>query len=96
LAWEESIEQIEITVEALPILKSGIALKEKLLSVKAANYLKRIKGFERKHKMKSAEFSKEFAAGKLGDDAEWFDWLFVYEAYNKIIKQEKIIKGLSL
>jgi hypothetical protein len=46
--------------------------------------------------MKSAEFSKAFAAGKLGDDAEWFDWLFVYEAYNKIIEQEKIIKGLSL
>lgn len=90
------MEQIEIKDEALPILKSGIALKEKLLSVKAVNYLKRLKGFERKHKMKSAEFSKAFAAGKLGDDAEWFDWLFVYEAYNKIIKQEKIIKGLSL
>ena len=90
------MEQIEITCEALPILKSGIALKEKLLSVKAVNYLKRLKGFERKHKMKSAEFSKAFDAGKLGDDAEWFDWLFVYEAYNKIIKQEKIIKGLSL
>ena len=90
------MEQIEITCEALPILKSGIALKEKLLSVKAVNYLKRLKGFERKHKMKSAEFSKAFAAGKLDDDAEWFDWLFVYEAYNKIIEQEKIIKGLSL
>ena len=90
------MQQIEITGEALPIVKSGIALKERLLRVKAANYLKRLKGFERKHKMKSAEFSEAFAAGKLGDDAEWFDWLFVYEAYNKIIKQEKIIKGLSL
>ena len=90
------MQQIEITGEALPIVKSGIVLKEKLLSVKAANYLKRLKGFERKYKMKSAEFSKEFAAGKLGDDAEWFDWLFAYEAYNKIIKQKKIINGLSL
>ena len=90
------MQQIEITGEALPIVKSSIVLKEKLLSVKAENYLKRLKGFERKHKMKSAEFSKEFAAGKLGDDAEWFDWLFVYEVYNKIIKQKKIIKGLFL
>ena len=90
------MQQIEITVKALPIVKSSIVLKEKLLSVKAANYLKRLKCFERKYKMKSAEFSKEFAAGKLGDDAEWFDWLFVHEAYNKIIRQEKIIKGLSL
>lgn len=90
------MQQIEITGEALPIVKSSIVLKEKLLSVKAENYLKRLKGFERKHKMKSAEFSKEFAAGKLGDDAEWFDWLFVYEVYDKIIKQKKIIKGLFL
>jgi hypothetical protein len=90
------MEQIEITDEALPILKSGIALKAKLLSVKAESYLKRLKSFEKKHKMKSAEFFKAFTAGKLGDDAEWFDWIFVYEAYNKIIDQEKIIQGLSL
>ncbi len=64
--------------------------------MKAANYLKRLKGFERKYKMKSSEFSKEFAGGKLGEDAEWFDWLFVYEAYNKIIQQKKVIEGLSL
>jgi len=82
------MQQIEITGEALPIVKSGIVLKEKLLSVKAANYQKRLKGFERKHRMKSAEFSKEFAAGKLGDDAEWFDWLFAYEAYNEILEQK--------
>ena len=83
------MQQIEITGEALPIVKSGIILKKKLLSIKAANYLKRLKGFERKYKMKSAAFSKEFDAGKLGDDAEWFDWLFAYEAYNKVIKHKK-------
>lgn len=90
------MQQIEITGDALPIVKSGIVLKEKLLSVKAANYQKRLKRFERKHKMKSAAFSKAFAAGKLGDAPDWFDWLFVYEAYNKIIKQKEIINGLSL
>ena len=90
------MQQIEITVEALPIVKSGIILKEKLLTVKAEKYLKRFKGFERKHKMKSVEFYKAFNAGQLGDAAEWFDWLFVYEAYSKIIRQKKIIEGLSL
>ncbi|MCK4389804.1 MAG: hypothetical protein KAV83_06165 [Desulfobacterales bacterium] len=90
------MEQIKITDEALSILKSGIVLKEKLLSVKAEGYLKRLKRFEKKHKMKSTEFFRAFKAGKLGDDAEWFDWIFVYEAYNKIIKQKKIIEGLSL
>ncbi len=89
------MEQIEITDEALPILKSGIALKEKLLNAKAANYYKRLKHFEKKHKMKSSVFYKAFSSGKLGDDAEWFDWIFVYEAYKKIREQKKIIKGLS-
>jgi len=64
------MEQIEITDEALPILKSGIALKEKLLAVKAENYLKRLKNYEKKHKMKSSKFYEAFKAGDLGDDAE--------------------------
>ncbi len=62
---EACIQQIETTGDVLLIVKSGIILKEKLLSVKAENYQKRLKGFERKHKMKSAAFSKAFAAGNL-------------------------------
>ena len=90
------MQQIEITDEELPILRSGIAFKKNLLTVKADGYLKRLKGYEKKYKMKSESFLKAFKAGKLGDDAEWFDWLFVYEAYNRIIKQKKIIEGLSV
>ena len=90
------MQQIEIKDEALRILKSGIALKEKLLTTKAESYLKRLKRFEKRHKMKSEAFIKVFEDGKLGDDAEWFDWLFVYEAYSRIIKQKRIIEGLSL
>ncbi|GAX62959.1 hypothetical protein SCALIN_C45_0117 [Candidatus Scalindua japonica] len=90
------MEQIRVKDEELQILKSGIVLKKKLLSVKERNYLKRLKAFESKHKMKSEAFYDKFNTGKLGDDEEWFDWLFVYEAYNKIIEQKKIIDGLSL
>ena len=70
--------------------------KEKLLTVKAENYLNRLKRFEKKHRMKSDEFFQAFKNGKLGDDAEWFDWIFVYEAYTQTSKQKKIIEGLSL
>ncbi len=90
------MEQIDITEEALPILKSGIALKEKLLNMKANSYLKRLQKFEKKHNMKNAEFSKAFSAGEIGDDAVWFDWIFVYEAYNTAVRQIKIIENLSL
>jgi len=90
------MEQIEIRNEALPILKSSIALKQKLLKSKSESYRKRLKVFEKKYKMKSDHFIKAFNAGKLGDDEEWFDWLFLYEAYNKVTEQEKIIEGFSL
>jgi len=90
------MEQIEIMDEALPLLKSSIALKEKLLKAKSNNYHNRLKVFEKKHKMNSDQFIKAFKAGKLGDEEEWFDWLYVYETYNRVTEQEKIIKGLSL
>ncbi len=86
----------EMKEEELLILKSGIVFKKKLLSAKERNYIERLKTFEKKHKMKSETFLKKFNVGKLGDDEEWFDWLFVYEAYNKIIEQKGIIDGMSL
>ena len=42
-----TVQQITITEEALPILKSGIALKERLLNIKAEDYQKRLKAFEK-------------------------------------------------
>lgn len=88
------MEKINITEESLPILKSGIILKQKILDLKAKDYQKRKKMFEEKHGMKSSKFVKEYKSGHLGDDEEWLDWLFVHEAHSKIIKQKKIIKEL--
>ena len=88
------MEKINVSAEALPIIKSGIALKEKTLAVKEKDYLKRIHSFEEKHGMESEVFVKEYKSGKLGDDEEWLEWLFVHEAYSKIMKQRKIIREL--
>jgi hypothetical protein len=30
----------------------------------------------------------------IGDDAGWFDWLFVYEAYNRLRDQERLVEGI--
>ncbi|MFP4087569.1 MAG: hypothetical protein ACLFUL_12345 [Desulfobacteraceae bacterium] len=89
------MEQIQVREEALPILKSSIALKERLLKAKLKNYRNRLKFFEQKHKMKSKDFIKAFNQGTLGDDAEWFDWVFVYETYIRLKNQEKLVEGIS-
>ena len=54
------MEQIQVREEALPILKSSIALKERLLKAKSKNYRNRLKVLEQKHKMKSKDFIKAF------------------------------------
>lgn len=90
------MQQIQISEEALPILKAGIGFQKRLLFMKVENYLTRLKDFEKKFSMDSDKFLKNFEDGKLGDDAEWYDWLFVYEAYNKAIQKKRILDGLSL
>ena len=90
------MQQIQISEEALPILKAGIGFQKRLLSIKVENYLNRLNAFEKRFSMESAEFLKGFEDGKLGDAAEWYDWLFVYEAHNKAIQKKRILDGLSL
>ena len=90
------MQKLLVKDEAVSLLKSGVALKEKILAAKAENYAGRLKAFEKKHGMKSRDFMLKFRNGKLGDSEEWFDWLFVYEAYTKINGQKKILKSLAL
>jgi len=90
------MQKILVNNEALPILRSGLMLKGRILNLKAENYLSRIKKFEKKYKMKSDIFIEQYRLGQLGDDEIWLDWLFAYEAYSKIVEQRKIIAGLAL
>ena len=34
--------------------------------------------------MKTKSFIEKFNSGELGDDSEWFDWLFAFKAYQHI------------
>ena len=93
---ESIMKQIEIKENALPILKQGLALQKKLTDQKLRNYLQRLKKYENQYAMESQEFIKEFEAGNLGDDPQWFDWIFVYEAWKRAAEKKNIIESLSL
>lgn len=90
------MQQIKIRDDALPILRAGITLQKKLTNIKTKKYSERLRKLEERHNMRSEMFIKEFEAGNLGDDAEWFDWVFVWEAYKKTVEREKIIDSLSI
>ncbi len=55
-----------------------------------------MENFENKYHMNSHDFYENFQGGKLGDDADWFDWVYLIEAYNKLVEQRDIIKRLNL
>jgi hypothetical protein len=69
---------IKIREEAIPIVKSGLAI------------------FEKRHKMSSEEFIQKFESGDLGDDAEWFDFLFAYRACEHVRKKLKLIEEMPI
>ena len=46
------------------------------------------KNFEAKYKMSSEDFYNKFESGKLGDDADFFEWAGLYE--NHLLYTERI------
>jgi len=80
----------------LPILKSSLDTQQKLLHMKLQNYKKRLKEFEKKHKLPSNRFYKKFLQGQLGDDDYLIEWEFLYESYLKIKEQISKINSIRL
>lgn len=87
---------IKIHEEAMDIVKSGLAIEENILKMSLEEYKKDLDTFERKYKMSSEEFIQKFESGELGDDAEWFDFLFAYRAYEQVRKKLKLIEEIQI
>ncbi|NQE52256.1 hypothetical protein C5S29_01585 [ANME-1 cluster archaeon GoMg3.2] len=80
---------IKIHEEAVDIVKSGLAIEENILKMSLDEYKADLETFERNYKMSSEEFIQKFESGDLGDDANWFDFLFAYRAYEHVKKKAK-------
>ncbi len=87
---------IKIQEEAMAIVKSGLAIEENILKMSLDEYKKDLETFEKRHKMSSEEFIQKFESGDLGDDAEWFDFLFAYRAYEHVRKNLKLIEEMPI
>ena len=53
----------------------------------------KLKIFEKEYGMTSEEFLDKFNKGKLGDDKNWFEWLFACKSYNHINKKLRNINN---
>ena len=87
---------IKIQEEAIPIVKSGLAIEENILKIGLEEYKKDLETFELRHKMSREVFIQKFESGDLGDDAEWFDFLFAYRAYEHVRKKLKLIEEMQI
>ena len=90
------MKTITISDVAVPLLKQGLDLERTMLEFSSHRYRQELEGFERQHAMPTEEFVSRFNAGTLGDDAEWFDWLFASKALSHVEEKLHAIEGISL
>lgn len=66
------------------IVRESLELEGNIMKLSIEEYKKRLKAFEKKHRMKTITFIEKFNSGELGDDSEWFDWLFAFKSFQHI------------
>ena len=87
---------ITIRQDVLPVLKSGLELKQRALRLSLDRYRARLRDFEDRHCMTSEQFSVAFAAGELGDEADWFEWEYILDAYRETRRQLDLLHSLQI
>ncbi len=87
---------LEIQNEAIPILKSGLSFEKKLLKYNYKKFAHQLKSFEKKFDMSTDDFLKAFNSGALGDEKNWFDWLFAFKAQSHVKNKLDIINTIEV
>ena len=87
---------VMIRQEALPVVRSSIALKRQALELNLRAYQARLTEFEKRHRMTSEQFAAGFSAGELGDDAEWFEWEFVRDTYREAERKLELLNSADI
>ena len=76
------------------IIRNALLFEKDLFCLGLQSYAGRLKEFEEKHGMSSQEFYKKFQEGELGDNPEWFDWLFEYKAYRHLKERLEAVERI--
>ena len=78
-------------------------MKERLIKLsnsKSIKYKKELKAlenelkvFEKKYKMDTKTFFKDFEKGKLGDGTDFVEWASLYKIHQRITERKEILEG---
>jgi len=91
-----SYVNLKVPEAAVKPLKEAFDKETDLLRKRLEFYEGELKHFEDKHKMSSKEFKEKFDKGELGDDAEWFDWLFTIKVVSHLRERLSALEGVKL
>ncbi|GFO96133.1 hypothetical protein ig2599ANME_0320 [groundwater metagenome] len=83
-------------LEVSNVIRSALALDEKIAKHKKSRYAKTCSNFETKYKMSSDVFMKKFDLGQLDDSDDFFDWYAAKKGFDIWSKKLKILSGISL
>ena len=87
--------KLALKKEALDLIKNGLEIEKNILKLSLENYQNQLRKFEKKHRFSSEEFFEKFKKGKLGDDGEWFDWLFAFKTVKHVKQKLSCLKEIT-
>jgi len=90
------VNTLTLQKEAIPLVRSGLAMKKAALEFSLKRYNERMESFERRYGMDSQTFAARFGKGELGDEADWFEWEYVLDAYGETLRQLQILEHIHL
>lgn len=82
--------------EVSNVIRSALALDERIAKHKKAKYANICKNFETKYKMGSDIFMKKFESGEMDDRDDFFDWYAAKKALDNWSKKLDILSGISI
>lgn len=82
--------------EVSKVIRSALALDERIARHKKSKYLKICTNFETKYKMSSEMFLRKFDSGQLDDRDDFFDWYAAKKGLDSWSKKLDLLSGISL
>ncbi|TAN39324.1 MAG: hypothetical protein EPN24_05440 [Candidatus Methanoperedens sp.] len=82
--------------EVSNVIRSALALDERIAQHKKSKYFRICANFETKYKMSSEIFLKKFDSGQLDDRDDFFDWYAAKKGLDSWSNKLEILSGISL
>ena len=86
----------EFSTQEVEVIRSALALDERITKHKKDKYANICSDFENKYGINSDIFIEKFEIGKLDDSDDFFDWYSAKKGLDNLNKKLQIMSGISI